>query len=133
MSTTEDITREIGERLADIQEACRRYPTQPEGERKMTFASIRIAADAVATLADDAYAADVADDVRTAVNEIRAGVDELADRFGTDEPGRCGVCARPLATAALPGGDTLAYCAHCPQPIQDAVRDISDRCGADLL
>ena len=128
-----DAAREIARHLVAIQQSTREYVVQPEAARKMTFASIRIAADAVATAADDDLAGGVADDVREQVNAIQAAVDDLADRYGSDEPGHCRVCGRRLETAALSGADQLSYCTHCPTPLLDAVREISDLTGADTL
>ena len=124
--------RALTSRLTGIQQSCREYVTQAEGARKMTFASIRIAADAVAALVDDAAAA-VARDVRAEVNAIHAAVDELAGRYGGDAPDRCRVCAAELHEAPLRGGGRLAYCTRCPSPILEAVRSISDLTGADTL
>lgn len=123
----------IARHLNRIQEACREYVTQGERARKMTFASIRIAADAIAALSDEDAASPETDQVHQRVNDIQAAVDELAERFGSDEPGACRVCGRPLREARLAGGEALAYCANCPEPILAAVREVSDLTGADVL
>ena len=99
----------------------------------MTFATIRTAAETVGAVAEDAYAASVAEEVRARVNEITAALDELADRFGSDDPGSCRACAKPLAKANLGGGRELAYCTHCPSGMLAAVREISDLTGAEVL
>lgn len=123
----------IARHLTRIQEACREYVTQGERERKMTFASIRISADAIAALSDEDVASAQADEVHHRVNDIHAAVDELAERFGSEEPGACRVCGRPLREVRLAGGEALAYCANCPEPVLAAVRGISDATGADVL
>lgn len=124
---------EIATLLTRVQEATRVYPTQTEGERKMTFATIRTAAETVGTLAEDTFARGDAEAVRRHVNAITAQLDELADRFGSDAPERCGACGKVLAKADLGPGEELRYCTHCPTPILAAVREISDVTGAEVL
>lgn len=135
MATTLDpaTVAEISSRLEQIQAACREYVVQSEAERKMTFASIRIAADAVAALCEESSRGPLGERVREEVNAINAEVDELAGRFGSDEPGRCRVCGAPLQTAGLSGGDHLSYCTSCPRGILGAVREVSDLTGAEAL
>lgn len=125
--------REITTLLTRIQDACRVYPTQSEGARKMTFATIRTAAETVGAVSEDAFPSNVSEEVRRQVNEISAALDELADRFGSDDPELCGACAKTLATAQLGGGRVMAYCTYCPTPILTAVREISDLTGVDVL
>ena len=133
MPVDPEVTREIATLLTRIQDATRVYPTQTERARRMTFATIRTAAETVGTLAEDAYAASVAEEVRAHVNEITAALDDLGDRFGSEEPDRCRACGRALSVAALGGGSTMRYCTHCPQPILTAVREVSDATGAEVL
>ena len=128
--TDPETLRALTTRLTSIQEACREYVTQGEGARKVTFASIRIAADAVAALVEDAPGAE---EVREGVNAIHAAVDELAARYGGDEPGLCRVCATQLQEVPLGGSGRLAYCTRCPTPILEAVRSISALTGVDTL
>ena len=125
--------REIATLLTRIQDATRVYPTQTEGQRKMTFATIRTAAETVGTLAEDELTTAEAEAVRREVNAITAQLDELSDRFGSDDQERCGACGQVLAKAALGAGDELRYCTHCPTPILSAVREISDVTGAEVL
>jgi len=127
-------TREIAGLLTQIQQACREYPTQTADARRMTFASIRIAGDAIGTLSDDALPGEVAGDVRQQVIAITTEVDRLGDQFGSDKAGRCRACGNQLADTQLPrGGERLYYCTNCPTGILDAVREISDLTGAETL
>ncbi len=128
-----DTLQEITAHLTRIQNACREYPTQAATERRMTFASIRIAADAIGTIADDVLRPEQASDVREQVIAITSSVDDLADRFGSDERGDCHVCGQRLEEAGLGSGNSLRYCTNCPAPILEAVRQISDLTGADVL
>ena len=133
MPSAADAAAEIATLLTRVQDATRVYPTEGEADRKMTFATIRTAAETVGTLAEDELATSVAETVRTQVNAITAQLDELADRFGSDDPERCGACGQVLATARLGFGEELRYCTHCPAPILAAVREISDATGAEVL
>ena len=133
MSDAAATTAEIATLLTRIQEATRVYPTQAEGARRMTFATIRTAAETVGTLAEDTYAGSVAEEVRHHVNAITGALDELGDRFGSEEAGRCRACGRALAKARLGAGGEMAYCTYCPQPILEAVREVSDVTGAEVL
>ena len=128
-----EFARELSTYLTRIQELCREYPTQPDGPRKMTFASIRIAADSIAAVSEDQLPSAGAADVREHTNAIQASVDDLADRFGSDNPARCRACAKTLRRVSLGGGNELAYCEHCPREILEAVRAISDLTGAEVL
>ena len=125
--------REIADRLGQIQTGCRAYVDQPDVARKMTFAGIRIAADAIGSLCEESDDPLLADRIRGEVNRINAEIDELAGRFGSDEAGRCAVCGAELQGARLPGGSVLRYCVRCPTGILDAVRVISDLTGAEAL
>ena len=127
------MTREVAHHLTHIQNLCREYPTQAGEARRLTFASIRIAAEAIATLADDALGEARAGEVREQVIAITGSLDELSDRFGSDDPDRCRACGKPLTDVALGGGRTLRYCTHCPTDILEAVREISDLTGAEVL
>ena len=133
MSDAAETTVEIATLLTRIQEATRVYPTQTEGARRMTFATIRTAAETIGTLAEDTYATNVAEEVRLHVNTITGALDELGDRYGSEEPGRCRACSRPLSKASLGVGGEMAYCTHCPQAILEAVRGVSDVTGAEVL
>ena len=132
MASTEN-TREIAGHLTRIQQLCREYVTQPESQRKMTFASIREAADTIATLGFDGFGESLANDVQAEVNVINGSIDDLSDRFGSDEEGRCHVCATELAEIGVGGGQTMRYCGNCPTEILDAVRAISDLTSAEVL
>ena len=127
------VTAEIASLLTRIQEATRVYPTQGEAARRMTFATIRTAAETIGTLADDEYTATAADEVREQVNAITASLDDLVDRYGSEEADKCRVCARPLAKVRLCGGEELAYCTYCPGAMLAAVRALSDVTGAEVL
>ena len=133
MSPEPSVVAEIATLLTRIQEATRVYPTQGESARRMTFATIRTAAETIGALADDEYPTAVADEVRTHVNAITASLDDLSDRFGSDEPNRCRVCAKPLVRVGLGRGEELAYCTHCPREMLSAVRAVSDATGAEVL
>ncbi len=132
-TTTLQTQREITTLLTRIQEACRAYPTQSEGERKMTFATIRTAAETVGAVTEDTFSASLAEEVRREVNQLTSALDELADRSGAVDAALCGACAKTLATAKLGGGRVMRYCTFCPTPILTAVREISDLTGVDVL
>lgn len=125
--------RETAILLTRIQEACRAYPTQGESARKMTFATIRTAADTIASITADAGRPAVAEGVQRCVNRVNACLDGLADRYGSDEPDACRACGSALRSAQLGGGTVLRYCTRCPSDILEAVRDISDLTGAEVL
>ncbi len=127
------IAREFADLLTYLQNLSREYVTQGPQQRKMTFASMRTAAETIATLADDFYNADRATDIRKQVHQITQQLDELLNRFGSDAPGECRACGHVLAEARLGFGGSLKYCTHCPTPILEAVRDISDLTGAEVL
>ncbi len=133
MTTTDPVRREITTLLTRIQDACRVYPTESSAARKLTFATIRTAAETVGAVSEDTYATTTAEDIQRQVNEITATLDELADRFGSDDPDRCGACAKTLTTARLGGGRVMTYCTYCPTPMLSAVREISDLTGVDVL
>ena len=133
MTQQEELAREAGQHLTHIQDLCREYPTQTGQQRRLTFASIRIAAEAIATLADDSLVEARAHDVREQVIQITSSLDELSDRYGSDDPDRCGACATKLTTVSLSGGRTLRYCTNCPTEILEAVREISDLTGGEVL
>ena len=124
---------EIADRLGQIQAGCRAYVDESDAARKMTFAGIRIAADAIGSLCEGSDDGSVADRVREQVNRINAEIDELAARYGSEEPGRCAVCGAELSRVGLYGGGDLQYCVRCPSGILDAVREISDLTGAEVL
>lgn len=127
------IAREFADLLTYLQNLSREYVTQGPQERKMTFASMRTAAETIATLADDFYGSDRATDIRKQVHQITQQLDELLNRFGSDAPGECRACGHPVVEASIGFGESLKYCTHCPTPILDAVRDISDLTGAEVL
>ncbi len=127
------IQRELATLLTRIQDTCRVYPTESTAARKMTFATIRTAAETVGNVVEDAYGTSVAEDVQRRVNEITSALDELADRFGSEDPALCGACAKTLTSAKLGGGRVMYYCSHCPTPILAAVQEISDLTGVDVL
>lgn len=133
MPVAPEATAEIVTLLTRIQDATRVYPTQGEGARRMTFATIRAAAETVGTVVEDEYDTPAAEAVRAHVNQITAALDDLVDRFGSEERGSCRACGRALTTVTLGRHDELAYCTHCPAPILDAVREISDATGAEVL
>lgn len=133
MNHDPDVSAEFTMLLTRIQNLCREYVTQDGHGRQMTFASIRIAAEAMGTLADDSYRAEDANTIRKQVIKITASVDDLTNLFGSEEPGFCRVCGKPLRIANLYGGATLEYCSFCPQDILDGIREISDLTGADSL
>jgi len=128
-----DLSREVQPHLARIQELCREYPTQAADDRKMSFASIRIAADAIVTLGEDYLEGSALEAVRDAANDVHAEVDKLADRSGDDSKDRCSACGAELHRTTLPGSGTLEYCTRCPERILEAVGVISDATGADIL
>ena len=133
MPAAAEVTAEIATLLTRIQEVTRVYPTQAEGARRLTFATIRTAAETIGTVVEDAYEARVAEVVRGYVNAITGTLDELGDRYGSEEEGRCRACGRELARARLGAGAELTYCTHCPRPILEAVRGASDVTGAEVL
>lgn len=99
----------------------------------MTFATMRTAAETIATLGDDAFNADRATDIRKNVHQITHQLDELLNRFGSDAPGNCKACGHVLSKANIGFGESLEYCTNCPSPILEAVREISDLTGAEVL
>ena len=123
----------IGLLLNRIQEACRSYPTQSDGERKMTFATIRTTADTIAAVCEGELASRTADEVRNQVNVITASLDELGNLWGGDDADSCQACGARLVSAKLGEGRLLRYCVRCPSDILEAVRTISDLTGADTL
>ncbi len=114
--------------LDRISSGCRTYVLQGENARKLTFADMQEAADSVATLADDSYGHGRARQVRKHAMEIVAHVDNLAQRFGSEEPGGCRVCGQPLVEVVLDkrSGDTMRYCNDCPSAILNEIREIED-------
>lgn len=133
VTTEKTFHQEIATLLTRIQDACRAYPTESERQRKMTFATIRTAAETTAAVCTDALPEALADDVQRQVNHITAALDDLSDRFGSDDVQQCGACGTPLAKAQLGGGRLMAYCTNCPTDILDAVREISDITEVDIL
>jgi len=133
VNTDPQITKEFAGLLTYLQNLCREYVTQGPQARKMTFASMRTAAETIATLADDFYNSDRANDIRKQVNQITQQLDELLNRFGSDAPGECRACGHQLAEANIGFGESLKYCTHCTSPILEAVREISDLTGAEVL
>jgi len=99
----------------------------------MTFATMRTSAETIATLADDFFSADRATDIRKNVHQITHQLDELLNRFGSDAPNHCRACGKELSNANIGFGASLAYCTYCPTPILEAVREISDLTGAEVL
>ena len=99
----------------------------------MTFATMRTSAETIATLADDFFDADRATDIRRNVHLITHQLDELLNRFGSDALNACRACGHALSNANIGFGESLEYCTHCPTPILEAVRDISDLTGAEVL
>lgn len=99
----------------------------------MTFASMRTAAETIATLADDEFSSDKANDIRKQVHRITQQLDELLDRFGSDAPNECRACGHQLSEVNIGFGESLKYCTNCPTPMLEAVREISDLTGADVL
>lgn len=133
MTNDSSLAQEVAVLLTRIQEGCRSYPTQRDAERRLSFATIRTAAETIGSLAEDDLAAELADDVRSAVNRLTAALDDLSDSFGSDADGHCRCCGQVLAKAPLGGGSTLRYCTRCPTDMLEAVREISDLTGAEVL
>ena len=127
------ISQEFAGHLTYLQNLSREYVTQGPQARKMTFASMRTAAETIATLADDYFSSDRATDIRRQVHQITQQLDELLSRFGSDAPNKCRACGHQLMEANLGFGESLKYCTHCPTPILEAVREISDLTGAEVL
>ena len=127
------ILRQLTELLNSIQNRCREYVTQDDHTRKMTFAGIRTSAETVGALAEDEMNRDEALLVRHQVHAITQQLDELLNRSGSDEPGRCRACGHPVTTVELGASDRMSYCTHCPAPMLEAVREISDLTGAEIL
>lgn len=94
---------------------------------------MREAAETLLAISEDELRPTVLDELRREVLNLTAQLDELAERFGSDEAGRCGACGAALHETQLPGGEQLRYCTICPGPILDAARAISDLTGADFL
>ncbi|MFK8057243.1 MAG: hypothetical protein AB8F78_14055 [Saprospiraceae bacterium] len=95
---------------------------------------MRTAAETIATLADDFYyGADRATDIRKQVHQITQQLDELLNRFGSEAKDNCRACGHELASASIGFGESLKYCTNCPAPILEAVREISDLTGAEVL
>ena len=128
-----NVPAELTALLTRIQEACRAYPTQDDRARKLSFATIRTAADTIGSVAESELAGAVAEGVRVQVNAVTGALDELGDRWGSEEHGLCRACGAPLASVPVGGGQVVAYCTRCPREILDAVREISDLTGADVL
>lgn len=133
MNYDPQIAREFAGYLTHLQNLCREYVTQGPQARKMTFATMRTAAETIATLGDDAFNADRATDIRKNVHQITHQLDELLNRFGSDAPGNCKACGHVLSKANIGFGESLEYCTNCPAPILEAVREISDLTGAEVL
>jgi len=125
--------REFAGHLTHLQNLCREYVTQGPQARKMTFATMRTAAETIATLGDDSFNADRAADIRKNVHQITYQLDELLNRFGSDAQGNCRACGSLLEKANIGFGESLEYCTNCPSLILDAVREISDLTGAEVL
>ena len=128
-----DTRTELAALLTRIQEVCRVFPTQGDVERKFSYATIRTAAETIATVSDAELPRDRAREIRHEVHVITTALDDLAARSGSTETGHCTACGAALVKATLPGGETLLYCTRCPKEILNAVREISDISETDVL
>ena len=123
---TLSFAEEVQELLRRIEALCRKYPTQRDIDRRLSFAGIRTAAETIGTLADDQLSASAAEQVRSHVQIIGDALDQLGDSFGSEEQGRCRVCGNTLEQTYLGGDQYMSWCTRCPSTILQAVADIED-------